>query len=167
MADCARQLLVFKFGGGSRFEGQLVGALERIEIGGSMRVLDGLFVARESESGELSAILLSDLPPSRVTSRLLDFRLADRARRAATQATIGGAAGDAVRRLAALLGPGAAIAALLIEHKPAAASVDVADALADAVARLGGTEIVNDRLHADRITELTSRVVAAAGSPAE
>jgi hypothetical protein len=42
-----RQLLTYRFGSDSKFEGQLVGALERIESGGAMRVRDGLFVARE------------------------------------------------------------------------------------------------------------------------
>ena len=37
---------------GLSLRGQLVGALERIESGGAMRVLDALFVACEPESGE-------------------------------------------------------------------------------------------------------------------
>src|SRR5262249_45516937 len=138
----SRQLLAFSFGGDSRFEGQLVGALERIEIGGTMRVLDGLFVSHEPESGELSAIVLSDVPPSRMTSRLLDFRLGDRERRAATQRALDGPAGDAIHALGVLLGPGRSIAAVLVERAPAGSGADTADALADAVARLGGAEIV-------------------------
>ena len=92
MATAAKQLLAFTFESDSQFEGQLVGALERIEVGGTLRVLDGLFVARELESGELSAISLSDLPPSRMTSRLLDFRLDDRERRTATRRSLAGGA---------------------------------------------------------------------------
>ena len=38
------------------FEGQLVGALERIESGGTVRVIDGLFIRRDPETAELSAI---------------------------------------------------------------------------------------------------------------
>jgi hypothetical protein len=49
------QFLAFRFGSDSRFEGQLVGAPERIESGGTVRVLDGLFVAREPQSGELES----------------------------------------------------------------------------------------------------------------
>ena len=33
------QLLVYSFGPDASFEGQLVGALERIEVGGAMRIL--------------------------------------------------------------------------------------------------------------------------------
>src|SRR5262245_46472811 len=106
MTTGARQLLAFRFGSDASFEGQLVGALERIESGGTVRVIDGLFVAREPESGELSAIALSDSPPSRRTVRMLGFRLDDKDRRAATQKALDGDAGKAVRSLAALLSPG-------------------------------------------------------------
>jgi hypothetical protein len=155
MGTRSKQLLAFKFGSDSKFEGQLVGALERIESGGTMRVLDGLFVTRERESGELTAILLSDGPSSRMTSRLLGFRLDDRERRTATQRALDGAAGDAVRSIGAQLRPGTALAAVLVEHT-------WADALADAVARVGGTEAVNEFVDASRMTELTPRLMAAA-----
>jgi hypothetical protein len=160
MGTGSKQFLAFNFDGDATFEGQLVGALERIEVGGAMRVLDGLFVARDSESGELSAISLSDIPPSVMTSRLVDFRLAARERRTATQRALDGAAGDTVRSLAALLGPGAAIGAVLVEHKRAEA--DGADALADAVARVGGTELASEFVDAARIAELSPRLTAAA-----
>jgi hypothetical protein len=149
------QFLAFRFGSDSRFEGQLVGALERIESGGTVRVLDGLFVAREPESGELSAIALSDSPPSRRTSRLLGFRLDPKDRRVATQKALDGEAGDAVRSLAAMLSPGSAIAAVLLEHP-------WADALADAVTRVGGTEVASEFVNASRMSELTPRLLGAA-----
>jgi hypothetical protein len=161
MTTGARQLLAFTFGSDSKFEGQLVGALERIDVGGRLRTLDGLFVAREPEPGGLTAIWLSDLPPSRMTSRLLDFRLDDRERRTATQRSLDGEAGEAIQALGALLRPGTAIAALLVEHKAATAHADAADALADAVARVGGTEMVSEFVDATRMTELAPRVIAA------
>jgi hypothetical protein len=155
MTTLPRQLLAFKFGSDSRFEGQLVGALERIESGGTVRVLDGVFVARERESGELSAIALSDSPPSRMTSRLLGFRLDAKDRRAATQKALDGEAGEAVRSLAAMLSPGSAFAAVLLQHT-------WAEALADAVARVGGTELASDFVDASGMSELTPRLLAAA-----
>ena len=155
MSAGSRQLLAFRFGSDSKFEGQLVGALERIESGGTMRVVDGLFVAREPESGELTAIVLSDGSPSRMISRLLGFRLDDRERRAATQRALGGATGDAVQALGALLSPGTAVAAVLVEHK-------WADALFDAVARVGGTQVVSDFVDATGMEELTTRLIEAA-----
>jgi hypothetical protein len=155
MTTGARQLLAFTFGSDSTFEGQLVGALERIESGGTVRVLDGLFVARERESGELSAIALSDSPPSRMISRLLGFRIDAKDRRAATQKALAGEAGETVRSLAAMLSPGGAIAAVLLEHT-------WTDVLADAVARVGGTEVASDFVDASRMSDLTPRLLAAA-----
>ena len=154
MTTGAIQLLAFKFGSDSKFEGQLIGALERIESGGTVRVLDGLFVAREPESGELSAIALSDSPPSRMTSRLLGFRLDAEDRRRATQKALDGEAGEAVRSLAATLAPGTAVAAVLLEHA-------WANALADAVARVGGTEVASDFVDASRMSELTPQLLNA------
>jgi hypothetical protein len=46
----SRQLLVYAFGPDANFEGRLVGALEGIESGGALRVLDALFVASDSET---------------------------------------------------------------------------------------------------------------------
>lgn len=163
MSARTRQFLVFEFGSDSTFEGQVVGALERIESGDAMRVVDGLFVARERASGELRAISLSDSPPSLMTSRLLGFRLDDRDRRSATRRAIDGAAGDAVQSLAALLPPGRAVAAVLVEHRAAVAeAAAVPEALAEAVARVGGTEVVSELVEASGMTQLTARLVAAA-----
>ena len=160
MTTGTRQFLAFRFGSDSRFEGQLVGALERIESGGTVRVLDGLFVAREPESGELSAIALSDSPPSRMTSRLLGFRLDAKDRRTATRKALDGEAGEAVRSLAAMLSSGSAIAAVLLENTRL--DQGWADALADAVARIGGTEIASDSVDAGSMSELTPRLLDAA-----
>jgi hypothetical protein len=52
----ATQLLVYGFEPGAAFQGRLVGAIERIEIGGTLRVLDVLFVMRDADTGELTAI---------------------------------------------------------------------------------------------------------------
>jgi hypothetical protein len=155
MGAGSTQFLAFKFGSDSKFEGQLVGALERIESGGVMRVVDGLFVAREPGSGELSAISLAGRPTSTMTSRLLGFRLDAGERNAATRRALSGPEGDAVRALAASLIPGTAIAAVLIHHS-------WADALTDAVARVGGTEVASDFVEASRMTELLPRLLSAA-----
>ena len=53
-----RQLLVYTFAPVAKFEGQLVGALERVESGGAVRILDALFVTRAPETGELAAVSL-------------------------------------------------------------------------------------------------------------
>jgi len=155
MTTGPKQFLAFTFRSDSTFEGQLVGALERIETGAAVRVVDGLFVARDRESGELSAIAIGDRLSSRSTSRLLGFRLDAKDRRAATQDALDGDAGQAVQSLAAQLRPGSAIAVLLLEHA-------WADALAEAVARIGGAEVASDFVDASHLSELTPRLVAVA-----
>lgn len=56
MSLARAQLLLYRFGPDAGFEGQLVGALERLESGGALRILDVLFVRRDRESGEVAAI---------------------------------------------------------------------------------------------------------------
>ena len=91
-----RQLLTYRFGSDSRFEGQLVGALERIESGGAMRVLDALFVARAPETGDVTAVALSTDGSGGIIGQLLGFRLDERERQAATSRALEGANGEAV-----------------------------------------------------------------------
>jgi hypothetical protein len=57
--------------------------------------------------------------------------------------------------LGEILAPGTAIAAVLLEHR-------WADALTDAVARVGGTEAVSEFVEAARMPELTARLLTAA-----
>jgi hypothetical protein len=151
----SRQLLAFRFGSDSKFEGQLVGAFERLESAGTTRVLDALFVAREPGSGELSAIALADIPASRRAIGLLDFRLDATARRAATRRALAGADGEAVQSLGEILSPGGAVAAVLLEHAQE-------DALLDAVARVGGRAILTESVDAARVSELMPRLLDAA-----
>jgi hypothetical protein len=120
-----------------------------------MRVLDALFVARDPESGELVAVSLSDGRAGDTIGRLLDFRLDPREREAATRRALEGVAGETVRALGAMLERGNAIAALVVEHT-------WANALAEAVARVGGTEVANELVQASRVSEVTQRLRAAA-----
>src|SRR3954447_14374082 len=50
------QLLIYGFEPGAEFEGRMVGAIERIESGRTLRVLDVVFVMRDPETAELVAI---------------------------------------------------------------------------------------------------------------
>jgi hypothetical protein len=131
-----RQLLVFSFPPGSRFEGQLVGALERIESGGAMRIMDALFVARE-QSGELVAVSTRADGSAGMIGRLLSFRLDDATRERSTKRALDSPAGEIVRSLAGRLEPGEARAAVLIEHA-------WASTLAEAIGRMGGTQTVSE-----------------------
>lgn len=150
-----RQLLAYRFGLDSRFEGQLVGALERAESGGAIRVIDALFVARDPEGGELTAVSLQGGTGGMI-GRLLSFRMDAGGREAATRRALEGDAADTVRALADRLAPGEAFAAVLVEHV-------WAQVLSDAVDRIGGSEAADEFTQAERLAELADRLLAAGG----
>ena len=135
------QLLVYGFGPGADFEGRLLGALERIESGGTVRILDALFVANDPETGELVAVDLRGAGAGGIVAPLLLFRLDPAERRRATKRTLsahrGGVPADTLRELGTRLDPGAALVALLLEH-------EWAGVLEDAAARSGGTPLTNE-----------------------
>lgn len=154
------QLLVYGFGADADFEGQLVGALERIESGGALRILDALFVARDAETGELVAIGLEGDGAGGIVAPLLDFRLDAVARRRATERALdtrtGGELGELLRTLGSALEPGAALVALLVEHR-------WARALEDAVSRTGGAPLASEFVEATALTDLAPALLAALG----
>ena len=86
---------------------------------------------------------------------LLGFRLDEAERRRATERTLRANA-EIVRELGAALAPGAALAAVLVDHV-------WNDALEDAVSRTGGTQIVSDFVDATALRELGAELLAAAG----
>ncbi len=148
-----RQLLAYSFPPGSQFEGQLVGALQRIESGGALRILDALFVGREADSGELIAVSLSADGAAGLTGRLLSFRLEPSARVKATERALEGSAGPLVRELAEPLEPGAAVAAVLVEHV-------WASVLGEATARIGGTRHVSEFVEVTQIWDAGPQLTA-------
>jgi hypothetical protein len=149
-----RQLLVYRFAPGVTFEGQLIGALERAESGGAVRVLDALFLAREPDTGELTAASLKG-GTGGVLSKLLDFRLDPNARSAATERALAGSQAEIVQLLGRTVEAGGAVAALLVEHVWAAT-------LGDAVGRLGGTEAAIALVEAESLNDVAPLLVAAA-----
>lgn len=150
------QLLVFAFGSDASFEGRLVGALERIEVGGGLKVLEALYVRRD-RAGELTALDLRGRAGGGLTAPLLSFRLDDRARRRETERALGGDAavdGETLRELGDGLEPGTALAALLVEHT-------WAHALDDAVERTGGTTVAGGFVEATELADLMPELLAA------
>jgi exoribonuclease R len=143
----ARQLLAFGFDTNAAFEGQLVGALERMESGGALRILDVLFVAADEATGELIAIDLQG-GTGGLTAKLLDFRLDPAARRHK-------ATSELARNLGAALQPGTALAAVLVEH-------DWSRVLDDAVSRVGGRSLASDFVDASSLSELGDHLLRVA-----
>ena len=149
-----RQLLLYGFGPQADFEGRLVGALERLESGGALRILDVLFVRRDADSGDLDAIDLHGDGAGGVVAPLLNFRLDEGERRRATERALRTEA-QVVRALGATLEPGAALAAVLVDHV-------WSDVLDDAASRSGGRLLAGDFVGATALSELGPELLAAA-----
>ena len=144
------QLLAFEFGADAVFEGQLVGALERLESGGAVRILEVFFVVAGEAAEQPVAIDLQG-GTGGLIAKLLDFRLDPAARRKAAGVSLGGDASDsmaeALRDLGTALAPRTALALVLIEHV-------WARALEDAVSRVGGRPLASEFVEAARLSEL-------------
>ena len=152
------QLLVYGFGPDADFEGRLVGALERIETGGTVRILDALFVANDPETGELVAVDLKGDGAGGIVAPLVRFRLEQAERHRATERAMSahrGVAAETLRELGRMLEPGGPLVAILLEH-------EWARALEDAAARTGGTALTNEFVDATELAELAPDLLAAA-----
>jgi hypothetical protein len=153
------QLLLYSFGADARFEGRMVGALERLESGGALRVLEALFVRNDPETGELTAVDLRSRGAGSMVLPLVGFRLDPAERDRATKRALDAEGlGGMLAELGAELAPGAALAAVLVEHT-------WARALEDAVSQSGGTAVSSDFVGARSLGELTRRLLAATRTP--
>ena len=156
MTDAPVQLLLYSFGADARFEGRLVGALERLESGGALRILEALFVRHDPETGELTAFDLHSRGAGSMVLPLVGFRLDPGERGRATERALKDERlGETLRQLGAELAPGAAIAAVLVEHT-------WARALEDAVSQSGGRPLSRDFVDATSLGELAPQLLAAA-----
>jgi hypothetical protein len=154
------QLFVFAFPPNAKFEGQLGGAIGRFETGGTLRILGAMFVQRDAETRELVAFDICGDGAGGLIGPVLDFRLDSAARQRATERALasdsGGIPPETLRQLGTLLAPGAAVAALLIEHV-------WAEALSDAIVRSDGVPLVSESVEARTLAELAPELLAAAG----
>ena len=152
------QLVIYRFAPGATFEGQLVGALERLEAGGALKIVDLLFVGSDAATGERFAIDMPRGGAAGIVAPLLGFRLDMAERRRLTRRALaaGGERAELIDRLTGLLAPGEAAAAMLIDH-------EWARVLADAVDRTGGTQVTNAFVERASLSTLAAEVLAAAG----
>jgi hypothetical protein len=159
MSELAR-LRVYRFDPGAVFRGELLSAIERMQLSGDVQLLDALFVRRDDASGALEAVDLASGGADATFATMLDFRLEPRRRRAITERTLterrDGVPRDLIEAIAATLEAGAAIFAVL--HTGA-----VAQALEDAVAACGGRAICAEEVRAEALADVGRRVRAAAG----
>jgi hypothetical protein len=158
------QLLAYRFDPGAAFEGQLVGALERIESGGTLRIRDVLFVGRDPQSGELLAIAARGRQQGSLVAPLLGFRLDPAERGRATERALRaydrGSDPNPLRMLGETLAPGGAVAAVLVEHV-------WARAIDDAVARTGGAVLLSGFVADTELTAVSAELAAAAAQAGE
>jgi hypothetical protein len=133
-----QQLLTYVFGPEADFGGLLLGALQRIESGGAIRIVEILFVARGSDPHELVAVS-RDASSAGMIGKLISFRLEESARAKETEQALSGRRGGLVRELAATLDPECAVVGVVVEHT-------WAQVVADAVARTGGAPFVGELL---------------------
>jgi hypothetical protein len=152
------QLLLYEFGPEGNFQGQIVGALERLESGGALRIVDVLFVHRQADGGELDIVDLKGDGAGGIAGPLLEFRLDEGARRRATQKALadrpGGLPAELLRELGQRLEPGGAIAAVLVDHV-------WRRTLEDAVSRGGGLPLVAEYVDVTKLAELMPTLLAA------
>ena len=158
------QLRVYRFAPGFAFEGGLVGAVERMQLGSDTNLLDALFVIQDPASGGLAAIDLASGSAGGTFASLLDFRL-DAGRRAAiTERTLaehrGGVPRALIEAVAATLEAGAAILAVL--HTGSTPTV-----LDDSVARSHGRLLAADPVDAQVLADAGAQLLAAVRSPAD
>lgn len=154
-------LRVYRFGPGAVFEGGLLAAIERVELGKEGKLLDALFVRRDAASGALEAVDLGVGGADATFASLLDFRLDSGRRRALTERTLaehrGGVPRPLIEAIAATLEAGAAIFAVL-QTGP------TATVLEDAVARCGGRRIGGEPVDARALAQVGPRLRTAVGA---
>ena len=134
-----------------------MGVLERLGAAGELRVLDGLFVVDDTDTGELVALDLRSGSSGDAVARLLTFRLDPGARRAATAKALGESGSvpaDVVRSLGDSLQPGCALLALLVDGPEP-------QDLQDAVGRTGGRTLSAGPVESSSLAELTPELLAA------
>ena len=154
-------LRVYRFDSSAVFEGGLVAAIERLELGKDGKLLDALFVRRDAASGALDAVDLSVGKAGATFASLLDFRLDPDRRRALTERTLterrDGVPRSLIESIADTLEAGAAIFAVL-QTGP------TAPVLEDAVARCGGQRIADEPFDARSLAEADRPLRAAVGA---
>jgi hypothetical protein len=161
MNDLAR-LRAYRFDPGATFEGGLVAAFERMQLGKEWEVLDALFVRRDAATDELEAIDLGSGRRDGTFASLLDFRLDAKRRRALTERTLeqhgGGVPREVIEVVAASLETGGAMLAMIHTGPPVAV-------LDDAVARCGGRPVADEPVDVRTLPELGARLGTIVGSP--
>jgi|SRR5947209_20510663 len=143
------QLIVFRLAPGTSLEGGMLGALERVEANTSLRIVDVLFARRTAEAGDLE-VVTGDNSSGALAAAAIEFRLDETARREGSARAL--EAHPELGQLADALEPGAAVAAVLVEHRWLAG-------FAEEVARTGGEAARSEFTDATAVRELLPQLV--------
>jgi hypothetical protein len=151
------RLRVYRFAAAT-YEGWIIGALERLELIGDIRLLDALLIARDATTGELEAIDRATGRADGTMAAFLDFRLSAASRRETTSRTLAphpdGVPAGAIEALAATLEPGGALLAVLVAGGTPAE-------LEEAVARGRGRLLADEPVPAGTLAEVVPRLQSA------
>jgi hypothetical protein len=151
-------LRIYRFDPGTVFEGGLVGAVERLQLGRDTKLLDALFVTRDPSSGASAAVDLASGGAGGTFSSMLDFRLDAGRRQVITERTLaehrGGVPRPLIEAVAGTLEAGAAVFAVLHTGDPPSV-------LDEAVTRSHGRLIADEPVDAQALAQTGPQLLAA------
>ena len=110
------QLMSVAFGPGATFEGRIADELARLEGERTIRVLDLLFVAKDTDSDELVVLEHQEETMGAITGALLGLRLEDDGSAPGETGHSFGLTRSEIEEMAVSLEPGGSAGLLLIEH---------------------------------------------------
>jgi uncharacterized membrane protein len=152
------QLLAIGFPPDAEFEGRIMAELERLESHETIRVLDLLFVAKDTETGDLLALDYQGEDLGAIVGALLGFEFRDDGGQpnGSAEGTGGhtfGLSQNEIHDMAASLRPGSSAGFVLIEHVWAR---DLKDAIRDA----GGFPLGEGFLTPEALADVAIELVA-------
>jgi hypothetical protein len=109
------QLMSVEFAPGAKFEGRIADELARLEAERTIRVLDLLFVAKDTDSDELVVLEHQEQSMGAIAGALLGLRLEDSPADGEAGHSFGFTRAE-IEEMAASLAPGGSAGLLLIEH---------------------------------------------------
>jgi hypothetical protein len=113
------QLVAIGFGPEANFEGRIMAELARLEHSGTIRVLDLLFVHKDSETGDLVALDHQGEDLGGIVGALLGFEFegnGEQPQPAPAEGHAFGLSREQIEAMGAELEPGASAGVLLVEH---------------------------------------------------
>ena len=147
------QLISLGFEPGANFEGRIAGELAKLESDRTIRILDLLFVARDTDSDELVVLEHQEESMGAIVGALLGVRLDGEQEQ---EHSFGFTQGE-IEEMAAGLDPGGAAGLLLVEHVWAR---DLKRAVRDAGGRMLGESFLTPETVASVEPELAAMSAA-------